>query len=47
MDDIMKEIESLEESGLLIKNVSESIKNEEKWLKGAFFGIVLGALSVS
>ena len=30
MDDIMKEIESLEESGLLIKNVSESIKNEEK-----------------
>ena len=30
MDDIMKEIEFLEESGLLIKNVSESIKNEEK-----------------
>ena len=30
MDDIMKEIESLEESGLLIKNVSESIKNGEK-----------------
>ena len=30
MDDIMKEIESLEDSGLLIKNVSESIKNEEK-----------------
>ena len=30
MDDITKEIESLEESGLLIKNVSESIKNEEK-----------------
>ena len=30
MDDIMKEIESLEESGLLVKNVSESIKNGEK-----------------
>ena len=30
MEDIMKIIESREESGLLIKGVSEAIKNEAK-----------------
>ena len=30
MNDIMKKIKSLEESGLLIKGVSETIKNEAK-----------------
>ena len=30
MNDIMKMIKSLEESGLLIKGVSETIKNEAK-----------------
>ena len=30
MDDIMKIIKSLEESGLMIKGVSETIKNEAK-----------------
>ena len=28
MDDIMKIVKSLEESGLLVKNVSDTIKNE-------------------
>ena len=30
MNDIMKIVKSLEESGLLIKGVSETIKNETK-----------------
>ena len=30
MEDIMKIVKSLEESGLLIKGVSETIKNEAK-----------------
>ena len=34
MNDIMKIIKSFEESGLLIKDVSETIKKEEKEQKG-------------
>ena len=30
MDDIMKIVKSLEESGILIKGLSETIKNEAK-----------------
>ena len=30
MNDIMKTVKSLEESGLLIKHVSQTIKNEAK-----------------
>ena len=36
MNDIVKMIKSLEESGLLIKGVSETVKNEAKKQKGAF-----------
>ena len=41
MNDIMKIIKSLEESVLLIKEVSETIKNEAKELKGGFLGMLL------
>ena len=47
MNDIMKIVKSLEESGLLIKGVSEIIKNEAKEQKGRFFSILLGTLGVS
>ena len=47
MNDIMKMIKSLEESGLLIKGVSETIKNEAKEQKGGFLGILLGTLGAS
>ena len=47
MNDIMKIIKSLEESGLLIKGVSETIKNEAKEQKGGFFGMLLGTLGAS
>ena len=38
MDDIMKTVKSLKESGLLIKGVSETIKNEAKEQKELFLG---------
>ena len=47
MNDIMKIIRSLEESGLLIKGVSETIKNEAKEQKGAFLSMLLGNLGNS
>ena len=45
MNDIMKVIKSLEESGLLIKGISETIKNEAKDQKGGILGMLLGTLA--
>ena len=45
--DIMKIIKSLEESGLLIKNVSKTVKNEIKNKKGGFLSMFLGTLGAS
>ena len=47
MNDIMKIFKSLEESGLLIKGVSKTIKNEAKAQKGGFLRILLGTLGAS
>ena len=47
MNDIMKIVKSLEEFGLLIKGVSETIKNEAKEQKEQFLGMLLGTLGVS
>ena len=47
MNDIMNIVKSLEESGLLIKNVSQTIKNEAKEQKGGFLGMLLGTLVAS
>ena len=44
MNDIMKKVKSLEESGLLIKGVNETIKNKAKGQEGGFLGIILGTL---
>ena len=43
-NDIMKIDKPLEESGLLIKSVSETTKNESKEQKGGFLGMLLGTL---
>ena len=43
MNDIIS-LKSFEEYGLLIKNVSKAIRNEEKEQKGRFFGMLLGTL---
>ena len=47
MNDVMKIVKSHEESGLLIKGVSEAIKNEAKEQKGGFVSILLGTLGAS
>ena len=47
MNNIMKIIKSFEESGLLIKGVSETIKNEAKEQKGGFLGMLLDILGAS
>ena len=47
MNDIMKIINSFEESGLLIKSVSERNKNEAKEQKGGFLGMLLDILGAS
>ena len=47
MNDIMKIIKSLEESGLLIKGVSETIRSEAKEQKGGVIGMLLGTLGAS
>ena len=43
----MRIVKSLEESGLLIKGISETIKNEAKEQKGGFLSILLGTLAAS
>ena len=47
MNNIVKIDKSLEEPGLLIKGVSEIIKNEAKKRKGRFLSILLGILGAS
>ena len=47
MNDVMKIIKCLEESGLWIKGVSEAIKNEVKEQKGEFLSMLLGTLGSS
>ena len=44
MEDIMKIAKSLEDSGLLLKGVSETVQNEAKERKGGFLSILLGTL---
>ena len=45
MEDIMKIVKSRERSGLLIKEINEIIKNEEKEQKGRFLPMLLGTLA--
>ena len=47
MEDILKIVKSLEESGTLLKEVSETIRNESKEQKGGFISVLLGTLGVS
>ena len=44
MNDTMKIIKSLKDSGLLINGVSETIKMKQKKQKGRFLGMLLGTL---
>ena len=47
MNNIMKIVDSLEESGLLIQDISETFINESKEQKGVFHGTLLDTLGAS
>ena len=47
MENIMKVVKSLEDSGLLLKWVSETIQNEAKEQKGGFLSMLLGTFGAS
>ena len=47
MDDILKIVKSLEDSGVLLKGVSETIQNEAKEQRGGFLSMSLGTSGAS
>ena len=47
MNDIMKIIEALENSGIFLKGVSKTIENETKEQRGGFLSMLLGTLGAS
>ena len=47
MKDIIKIIEALENSGILLKRVSKTIENENKEQRGGFLSMLLGTLRAS
>ena len=47
IEDILKIVKSLEESGLLIKEINKAIKNKTKEQKVGFLPILLGTLAAS
>ena len=47
INDIIKIIKSLEDSGLLLKGVTETVQNEGKEQKGGFLSALLGTLCAS
>ena len=47
VNDIIKLVKSLEDSGLLLKGVTETVQNEVKEQKGGFLSMLLGTLGAS
>ena len=47
MDDLIKIVKCLDDSGLLLKGVTESVQNEVKEQKGGFLSMLLGTLRAS
>ena len=47
MNDIMKIVQDLEDSNILLKDVTKTIKNETKEQKGGFLSMLLGTLGAS
>ena len=47
MNDIMKIIKALENSGILLKGVTKTIENETREQRGGFLGMLLGTLGAS
>ena len=44
MNDIMKIVQALDDSNILLKGVTKTIKNETKEQKGGFLSMILGTL---
>ena len=47
MEDLIKVVKSLEDSGLLLNGVTESVQNEVKEQRGRFLSMLLGTLAAS
>ena len=47
MNDIMKIVQALEHSNILLKGITKTIENETKEQKGGFLGILLGTLEAN
>ena len=47
MNDIMKIVQALEDSNILLKGVTKAIQNEVKEQKGGFLSMLLGTLGAS
>ena len=47
MNDIIKIVQALEDSNILLKGVTETVKNETKEQKGEFLSMLLGTLGAS
>ena len=47
IEDIIKMVKSLEDSGLLLKGVTETVQNEVKEQIGGFLSMLLGTLGAS
>ena len=47
MQDLLKTVKSLEDSGILLDGITETVKNEVKEKKGGFLSMLLGTLGAS
>ena len=47
MEDLLKIVKSLEDWGLLLKGITESVQNKVKEQKGVFLSMLLGTLGES
>ena len=47
MEDLLKIVKSLEDSGLLLGGITEAVKTEVKEQKGGFLSMLLGTLGAS
>ena len=47
LNDIMKIVQALEDSNIILKGVTKTIKNETKEPKGGFLSMLLGTLEAS
>ena len=47
MQDLLRIVKSLEDSGILLNGIMETVKNEVKEQKGGFLSTILGTLGAS